>query len=92
MIDEITTELIDCTGCRECFMDCPLNLRIPELMDLYNDYLKGAAAEDLADDYKSIVEGTGKARDCAGCRVCEGSCEKHVKIADTVHKIAALFD
>jgi len=84
--------LIDCAGCRECLKDCPLNLQIPKLMDLYNEYLEGAAVENLSDVYKSLTNDTGKAGDCAGCRVCEGSCKNHVEIADTVHKLSALFD
>jgi len=84
--------LIDCNGCRECMKDCPLNLRIPELMDLYNDYLAGFAVENLGDVYKSLTSDTGKAGDCGCCRVCEGGCKNHVRIADTVHKLSELFD
>ena len=86
------TPLIDCAGCRECLKDCPLHLRIPDLMDLYNEYLEGVAVENLRDAYRTLTSDTGNADDCAGCRVCEGSCKNHVKIADTVHKLSALFD
>ena len=84
--------LIDCTGCGECVKDCPLHLRIPDLMDLYNEYLESSEMENLGNAYRSLTSDTGKADDCAGCRVCEGNCINHVKIADTVHKLSALFD
>jgi len=84
--------LIGCAGCGQCVEDCPLQLPIPELMGLYNEYLASGSAESLADAYKSITSETGKPGNCGGCRVCEGSCKNRVKIADTVHKLSALFD
>jgi len=72
--------------------DCPLELRIPELIELYNDYLVHKTAAGLGDRYRRLVRDTGKAGECAGCRVCEGSCGNKVKIADTIQRIAALFE
>jgi len=83
---------INCTGCGQCVEDCPLQLPIPELMDLYNKYLASGAAESLGGVYNSLTSDSRKTGVCACCRVCEGSCINHVKIADTVHKLSALFD
>jgi len=83
---------IDCMGCRHCTDDCPLDLRIPDLINLYNDYLIHRTVTNLDDRYRLLTRDTGKAGDCAGCRVCEGSCQKKVKIAEIITRIAALFD
>jgi len=72
--------------------DCPLELRIPDLISLYNDYLADNTLTNLGDRYRQLTGDTGKAGECAGCRVCEGSCRNNVSIADTIEKIAALFE
>jgi len=83
---------IDCIGCRHCMDECPLELRIPDLIGLYNDYLIHRTVTNLDNRYRWLTRDTGKAGDCAGCRVCEGCCQKNVRIADTIGKIAALFE
>jgi len=83
---------IDCIGCRHCTDECPLDLRIPDLISLYNDYLIHKTVTNLENRYRWLTRDTGKAGDCGGCRVCEGCCQKNVRIADTIEKIAALFD
>jgi len=83
---------IDCSGCRLCIADCPLDLRIPDLISLYNYYLEHKTASNLDFSYRWLTWDTGKASDCAGCRVCEGSCASNVRIAETIRKISVLFD
>ena len=83
---------IDCSNCRQCMDDCPINLRIPDLISLYNDHLEHKTLANLEDRYRSLTRDTGKAGDCAGCRVCEGSCKNNVRIADNIKKIAVLFE
>jgi len=86
------TQRIDCTGCGQCMKDCPLELRIPDLIGLYNTYLAGAAVESLVPEYERLTSDSGKAGDCACCRVCEGSCAFRVRIGDTIAKISDVFD
>ena len=83
---------IDCSGCRHCMEDCPLDLRIPELISLYNYYTTYNTTINLDHDYSWLTRDTGKAGDCAGCRVCEGSCPKYIKIAEAIEKVSDLFD
>jgi len=83
---------VGCTGCRLCTDDCPLDLRIPDLVGLYNEYLVHKTAAGLKDRYDRLTRDTGKAGDCAGCRVCEGQCKNQVKIYDTIKKIADLLE
>ena len=83
---------IACVSCRHCMDDCPLDLRIPALINLYNDHLLYKTVTNLDDRYRLLTRDTGKAGDCAGCRVCEGSCKNKVRIADTIKEIAVLFD
>jgi len=83
---------IACIGCRHCMDDCPLDLRIPDIIGLYNDYLVYNTLTNIHDTYNWLTRDTGKAGDCAGCRVCEGSCGQSVRIAETIVKIAELLE
>jgi len=72
--------------------DCPLDLKIPELIKLYNKYLVHKTKANLKHEYECLTVDTAKTSDCAGCRVCEGFCRENVKIYEVVRTIAALFD
>ena len=83
---------IDCIGCKHCMDDCPLDLRIPDLISLYNDDLVHKTVANLEYRYRQLTRDTGKAGECAGCRVCEGSCRSRVRIADAIKNVSALFE
>ena len=83
---------IACTDCRYCVKDCPSNIRIPGMIDIYNDYLVYKTEAKLAGSYRWTTMNSGKACDCTACRACEEICPQKLEIVDTLAKISAMFD
>ena len=78
---------VPCTGCRYCTPDCPMQLDIPALMRVYNDYryerrwssdaLEGFAADKLPSN-------------CIGCGSCMEHCPQGIDIPSYMKKLARL--
>ena len=83
---------VACTSCRYCVKDCPSNILIPVLIDIYNSYLIYNTTTNLDHGYKIWTRTNGKAGDCVACRVCEGICPQKLDIVETLEKTSALFD
>ena len=83
---------IACTTCRYCVNDCPANIPIPTIIDIYNSYLVHNTVTNLDHGYKLWTRNAGKAGDCTACRTCEGICPQKLDIVDTLAKASALFD
>ena len=83
---------IACTNCRYCVKDCPSNIQIPSLIEIYNDYLVHNTATNLDGSYRWQTSAAGKACDCIACRVCEEICPQSLEIVDTLAKISEMFD
>ena len=82
---------IECTECRYCIEDCPSNIPIPALIDLYNEFLVYKTTVNLSRRYGQITREGGKADECTACRVCEGICPQQLEITDTIAKVAEIF-
>ena len=82
---------IDCTSCQYC-KDCPMNIPISGLINLYNDHLIHKTLTNLAGGYVWVTSGRGKACDCTACGACEKICPQNLEIIDTIAKVSALFD
>ena len=82
---------IDCTGCNYC-KDCPSKIRIPQMINLYNDHLVHKTTTNFAHSYKWIIKDRGKAHDCTACGACEDICPQDIEIIDTLKKVSELFD
>ena len=82
---------IECTACNYC-KDCPSNIPIPNLINLYNDHLVHKTMENLHGSYNWLTGGRGKARDCTKCKACEDICPQDIEIIDTLAKVSGLFD
>jgi len=83
---------VPCTSCNYCVEGCPRNIMIPNLLNLYNDYL---VFEDVSSStlmYKMITEGGNTASVCICCHNCEERCPQHIGIADIMSSISTLFD
>ncbi len=72
---------LPCTSCRYCTVHCPMELNIPWIIELYNEYkysgggfLVGMAIGSLSDDKKPSA--------CIGCRACEAVCPQTIKISE----------
>jgi predicted aldo/keto reductase-like oxidoreductase len=84
---------VGCTTCRYC-KDCPQSIRIPEMFNLYNDYLVyGTFNAQMYGMYTSagpFGPAGGKPADCIKCGNCERECPQHIEIIELLEKIAAL--
>ena len=78
-----------CTGCGYCD-SCPAGVPIPELMDVYNEYILGGvnALKDRLLYHWSLKGSEGEA--CNGCGQCEGICTQKLPIIETLKKVAAM--
>ena len=82
---------IECTSCNYC-KDCPLNIPIPSLINLYNDHLIHKTTTNLGGSYNWLTGGRGKACECTSCGACEDICPQNLEIIDTIAKISKMFD
>jgi len=82
---------IECTSCDYC-KDCPVNIPIPSLINVYNDHLIHKTTTNLAGSYGWLTGGKGKAKDCTACAACEDICPQNLEIIDTMKKVSDLFD
>lgn len=79
-----------CTGCRYCVDGCPENIRIPQLMDAYNQLIL-RNEEELIDRLKYHWElPFDEAARCTECGRCEDSCTQHLQIIERLAEIAAI--
>ncbi len=74
-------DTLPCTACRYCTTNCPMELDIPMLIELYNEfnYVKGAFVPQMV--IKSLPEEKRPAA-CIGCRACEEVCPQNIKISE----------
>ena len=82
---------VECTFCDYC-KDCPANIPIPGLINLYNDHLIHKTLANMAGSYGWITGGRGKAKECTSCGACEKICPQNLEIIDTLAKVSKLFD
>ena len=74
-------DTLPCTACRYCTTHCPMQLDIPMLIELYNEfnYVKGAFVPQMV--IKSLPEEKRPAA-CLSCRACEEVCPQNIKISE----------
>jgi len=82
---------VECTSCNYC-KDCPSNIPIPSLINLYNDHLIHKTLTNLHGSYNWLTGGRGKAHTCTACGACEDICPQKLEIIDTMAKVSKLFD
>lgn len=68
--------MIKCTGCGNC-LPCPVEIRIPEVFRIYNQYLDGCIGKAGA-AYACLEH---PASECLRCGRCEKLCPEHIGIS-----------
>jgi predicted aldo/keto reductase-like oxidoreductase len=81
---------IGCTACNYC-KECPQKIKIPQLIDIYNNYLKYNTTNNTAWAYTMATRDAGKPGDCIECGTCENACPQKLSIIDTLAKMAELY-
>lgn len=88
----LSSDQIQCTGCRYCVSGCPQNILIPNLIADFNDY-KLYKDHHSGFYYNSVnTVGHGLASDCIKCGKCEVSCPQHLDIRSILTEIASVFE
>ena len=72
---------LPCTGCRYCTSHCPMELGIPELIELYNEHVYSGGGF-LAPMAIGALPEEKKPSACLGCRACEAVCPQNIKISE----------
>ena len=82
---------VPCTGCAYCVENCPMEIKIPMLMNVYNDYLVYKTVTNSMFPYMHATREGGKPHDCVKCLSCEEHCPQKIKISDVMGELAKLF-
>ncbi|MBE6642460.1 MAG: 4Fe-4S dicluster domain-containing protein [Ruminococcaceae bacterium] len=72
---------LPCTGCKYCTEYCPMELDIPYIIELYNNY-KFTTGGYIAPKETSLMEENKKPSACIGCQACEAVCPQSIKISE----------
>ena len=72
---------LPCTACRYCTTHCPMELDIPMLIDLYNEFNYSGGGFIPPMVIKSLPEEKRPAA-CLVCRACEAVCPQNIKISE----------
>lgn len=86
-LKEIAKEMsggVPCTACRYCTICCPMELDIPKLMELYNEFnFSGGGFRAV-----SSMPEEKRPSACIGCRSCESMCPQSIKISEVMADFA----
>ncbi len=77
---------VPCTACRYCCDDCPAEIDIPAVLDVYNRYKTDG--EWALNDLKEI-DSKGMPKDCIECGVCSEHCPQSIDIPAIMQELAA---
>ena len=88
------TIAVPCTNCQYCVEGCPMQINIPKIFSIYNEYMcfGGSRKERYVGSYKRTVKDKGEASDCIGCANCEDRCPQKITIRNFLTKIAKEFE
>ncbi len=87
----LDVDRIPCTACRYCAPGCPMEIDIPRIFNVMNNY---KIYGDL-DKYRGIYQRRFRkvrASDCIKCGQCEGACPQHLPIMDLLDEVAAVME
>lgn len=79
---------LPCTSCRYCTDHCPMELDIPRLIELYNEYTMTGGGFIAPMVIGTLPESKRPAA-CIGCQSCEAVCPQQIKISDMMKDFAS---
>ena len=91
-VESILAEIpqVPCTRCAYCIDQCPVEIPIPNLMEVLNSSrLFGADAARGSYDWYSRNH---KPSECIRCRACERICPQHLPIPDLLAELSTKFE
>ncbi|MBO5304101.1 MAG: aldo/keto reductase [Clostridia bacterium] len=72
---------LPCTSCRYCTTDCPMELDIPKIIELYNEHVYTGGGF-LAPMAIGAMPEEKRPSACIGCQQCESVCPQNIKISE----------
>jgi len=72
---------LPCTACRYCTSHCPMELNIPNIIELYNEHVYSGGGF-LAPMAIGALPENKRPSACLGCRACEAVCPQNIKISE----------
>jgi len=79
---------VPCTSCRYCCNDCPVEIDIPEYLNIYNKYRTDGRW--YAINALKKAESKGKPQDCIACGVCTSLCPQDIDVKSVMKELAEL--
>ncbi|MCL2125481.1 MAG: aldo/keto reductase [Oscillospiraceae bacterium] len=83
---------IPCTGCKYCVENCPQKLKIPALIELYNEFITFNQKRSIGYTFEEVTAGGLLPSKCTACHSCEKHCPQHIEIPDTMRKAADAYE
>ena len=77
------TKGIPCTACRYCVTNCPMELDIPTLLNLYNEHRYSGNCFLVSMRLETMPE-EKHPHNCIGCQSCEAVCPQNIKISEAL--------
>ena len=71
---------VPCTACKYCIEDCPMSIKIPEILREYNNMLTYGDVAGAKRHYNMFTGKPVKASECIECGACEARCPQHIEI------------
>ena len=81
---------VPCTACRYCMENCPQEIEIPRILELYNEHVYSDGGFLGVMGVEAIEEGR-KPSDCIGCGACAAVCPQQIDIPDVMSKFTELL-
>ncbi len=78
-----TKNIIACTGCSYCTEDCPQDIPIPKLFEMYNNSVMFDSKEKNQDFHRRF---NANMNECIECAQCEGVCPQDLQIIKLLKK------
>ncbi len=88
-----SVSMIQCSGCRYCTDDCPVEIDIPHTFQQYNDYKLFDRPISLSWAYMEMVPDSRRADKCIKCGKCSKICPQKIDIPKELEMVhdEALF-
>ncbi len=89
----LNTKTIGCTACAYCVPGCPVNIKIPDMLRSYNNYIKyGINSPGVKSMHDFLTSGNNKAGNCIECGQCEDICPQHLNIISALNETAQVLE